>query len=175
MIIFLKSCTKIITSNKISEFKHTLNTLQATIYQLTKRRDDLAAEIHNPSATTTSLSTKRDKLKEDIAKMSINMDTVQHDFRARSARTGSPSDTNTGRKETLSTPTEGEITSTDTTFMGTNPIKIGIRDNPILTPFQLLYLIINRHVKEVKNHRFQKAKISIKCPNENSIFTFHKH
>ena len=57
--------------------------------------------------------------------------------------------------------------------MANHPIDTTGGLNPILTPFQFLYPIGNHHVKEIDSHKFQKAKLSVKCVDEDFVFTFY--
>ena len=58
--------------------------------------------------------------------------------------------------------------------MQQHPIDTTSQDmHQILTPFQFPYPIEYHHVKEIESHKFQKAKINIKCNSEDNIFTFY--
>ena len=53
-------------------------------------------------------------------------------------------------------------------------INLDTKDkNLILTPFQFLYPLNNHLAHEIETHKFQKAKITAKCENEDTIFTFY--
>ena len=57
--------------------------------------------------------------------------------------------------------------------MTNHPINATEDQNLILSPFQFLYPVGNLHVKETDLHKFQKTKLSVKCKNEDYIFTFY--
>ena len=57
--------------------------------------------------------------------------------------------------------------------MPKHPINTTGGPSPILTPFQFLYLLGNHHVKEVESYKFQKAKLNVKCVDEDYVFTFY--
>ena len=59
------------------------------------------------------------------------------------------------------------------TFMDNHPIDTIGGQNPIFSPFQFLYPLENHHVKEIDSYKFQKTKLSIKCVNEDYVFTVY--
>ena len=56
-------------------------------------------------------------------------------------------------------------------FMNTYYISMGKDKHPILTPFQFFYLKNNHNPRDIETHTCQKAKLVVKIPSEDNIYT----
>ena len=76
---------------------------------------------------------------------------------------------------TTSNNTHGPNTSTPqpTTFMGSPIDMFGNVRHPILTPHQ--FQLPGQPVMEVIVHKFQKAKLNLKCSGIDTIFTLYQN